>query len=471
MLRSIRARLCLLVALTIVPLVAVAAYVGLAKGPIRAEIAAPLGVALAAVLGGLAASSLIGGRIASALRLLERYAEALGRGERPAMPAIEAPELERLATSLDALSKQAEAERRRLEAVLRTLPLGVLVADGRGQLVHANEEARRIWGGRAPLRSSAGYRARKADTSAPLELADWPIQRALRTGEPSKGELIEIERFDGRSRTILSNAAPIRDAEGRVVGAVAGMQDVTELRRAVARRDEVLQVVSHDLRTPLSSVALGGSALAHLPDGPASVERARAIGRRIGAAGRQMNRLIEDLRDLAGLDEGRLSIRPAPCEPLDLLGETADQLRDLARGKGLDLCLSAEPGLPPVLCDRDRILQVLGNLTSNAVNATLGGTVCLAAEARGGAVVFRVRDTGPGIPAEELAQIFDRFQRSAAAGWCGAELGLAISRRLVEAHGGTIWAESALGEGTTVSFTLPPAEQATRAAEAAPGMA
>jgi len=354
--------------------------------------------------------------------------------------------------------ERVEAERRRLEVVLRTLPVGVFIADAAGQLIHANDEARRIWGGRAPLRGPAGfreYRARWAASGDPLEPGDWAIRRALRTGETTTGELIEIERFDGTQGTVLNNAAPIRDAEGRVVGAVAGLLDVTELRGAVARRDEILQVISHDLRTPLSSIALGGSALANLHDAPASLERARTIGRRIVAAGRQMNRLIDDLLDLAGLDEGRLSIRPAPCEPSELLGETVDQLRDLARGKGIELCLSAEPALPEVLCDRDRILQVLGNLTSNAVNATQEGAVCLAAEVRGGVVVIRVRDTGPGIPPEELPQIFDRSHRGAEARWRGMGLGLAISRGLIEAHGGAIWAESAPGEGTTVCFTLP----------------
>jgi signal transduction histidine kinase len=350
-----------------------------------------------------------------------------------------------------------ESDRRRLEAVLRTLPAGVFIADAGGQIVHVNDAAKRIWAGKAPLRRAGyrEYRGRWAETGVALEPGDWAIQRALRTGESASGELIEIDRSDGTRGTILNNAAPIRDGEGRILGAVAALLDVTELRRAVRHRDELLQVVSHDLRTPLSTVVLTASTLGDVADGPEAAVRARVAGARLASAGRQMGRLIDDLLDLASLDEGRLSIVRATHAPADLLGEAAEQLADAARAKGLDLCLSAEPGLPDVDCDRDRILQVLGNVASNAVSATGTGAICLAAETRGTEVVFRVRDTGPGIPDDELPHLFDRYRRGASARWRGMGLGLAISRGLVEAHGGRIWAESTPGEGTTVSFTLP----------------
>lgn len=366
--------------------------------------------------------------------------------------------------------EQVEADRRRLEAVLRVLPVGVLIADAGGQVVQANDAARRIWRSSAPFRPGSIYRERRArwaESGVALGPADWALHRALRTGEAVGDELLEIDRFDGTQAVVLNGAASIRDGEGRVVGAVSTLLDVTELRRAVRNRDEVLQVVSHDLRTPLSTITLGAAALARLPEVPGSVEHARRAAERIAAAGRRMTRLIEDLLDLETLEEGRLSIRPEPCDPADLLGEAADQLREAARAKGLDLCLSASPGLPAVACDRDRVLQVLGNVASNAVKATDVGAVCLAAEAPGGGeVLFRIRDTGPGIPDAELPHVFDRFRRGSAARWHGSGLGLAIARRLVEAHGGRIWAESAPGEGATVSFTLPAAPAAPEHAAA-----
>ncbi len=354
--------------------------------------------------------------------------------------------------------EQVEADRRRLEAVLATLPAGVLIADAGGQVVHVNDAARRIWGSAGPLGIASIFRerrARLAETGEPLAPSEWPLLRALRSGQPCAGEVLEIDRFDGAQATIVNSSAPIRDAEGRTVGAVSALLDVTELRRAVRNRDELLQMVSHDLRTPLSTVALAAASLERLPDGAASGAHARRAGQRISAAAGRMARLIDDLLDLQGLEEGRVSIRPAPVDPTDLLGEAADQLREAARQKGLDLCLSAEPGLPSVACDRDRVLQVLGNVASNAVKATERGAVSLAAESQGDAVVFRVRDTGPGIPEEDLPHVFDRYRRGRDASWPGTGLGLAIARALVEAHGGRIWAESSEGEGTSVTFTLP----------------
>jgi len=339
----------------------------------------------------------------------------------------------------------------------------VFVADAGGTLVHANEEAKRIWGGRAPLRGPGGYReyrGRRADTGVPISPGEWPIARALGTGEPVERELIRIERFDGTEGLILASAAPIFTApgsiHGKVAGAVSVLQDVTTLEQALARRDEVLGLVSHELREPLTSIALGASTLARLAGDPAAaLERARAVGVRLEAAAQQMGRLIDDVLELGALDEGRLALEPARCDPLDLMGEAAAQLADAARAKGVALCLAAEPALPALRCDRARIQQVLAGLVAHAIDATADGAVCLAAEARGEAVVFRVRDGGADLPPEALALLFERWTRGS--GSCS--VGLAVSRALVEAHGGAMWAESAAGQGTTICFTLPPASE------------
>ena len=135
--------------------------------------------------------------------------------------------------------------------------------------------------------------------------------------------------------------------------------------------------------------------------------------------------------------------------------------------KNLELRVEAAPGLPPIACDRGRILQVIGNLASNAVKATERGEVRLAADPGDGEVVFSVADTGPGIPEAEQAAMFDRFRRGAGARYRGAGLGLSIARALVETHGGRIWIDSRPGAGTVMRFTLP-AEGAARAATNVP---
>jgi PAS domain S-box-containing protein len=353
--------------------------------------------------------------------------------------------------------KVAEDERLRLETILRTLPVGVILTGPEGHAGIVNDHARKIWGGDGALDA---YRGAWAATGVPLAPEDWAIQRALRRGEVSTGELIDIERFDGGRATILYNAAPIRDAFGRITGAVAAFQDVTESRRAqreaedaVHHRDEVLAIVSHDLRTPLSAIIMGARVLG---GGAAEdPERVRATATRIASSGERMNRLIGDLLDLASLERGRLSMRRAAHAPSTLAREAADVIRPAAEAKGLDVRWRAADDLPLVPCDHDRILQVLGNLTSNAVKATASGHVAIGASERGDQVLFEVQDTGPGIPAEELPHVFDRFRRGRSAAYAGTGLGLAIARALVEAHGGRIWAESTPGLGTVVRFSLP----------------
>ena len=354
--------------------------------------------------------------------------------------------------------KVAEDEQLRLETILRTLPVGVILAGPEGRVLSANDHARQVWGGDAAAVECTGVRGRTpASRSRPTT---GRIRRAVLHGETSTGELIDIERFDGGRATILNNAAPIRDASGRITGAVAAFHDVTETRRAqreaeeaVRHRDEVLAIVSHDLRTPLSAIVMGSRVLG----GPASgdPERVRATGARIASAADRMTRLIGDLLDLASLEGGRLSMRRASLAPATLAREAAEVIRPAAEAKGLEVHWRAADELPLVSCDHDRVLQVLGNLTSNAVKATESGHVSIAVSAQGEQVVFEVRDTGPGIPAEELPHVFDRFRRGRSAGYAGTGLGLAIARALIEAHGGRIWAESTLGLGTVVRFALP----------------
>ena len=259
----------------------------------------------------------------------------------------------------------------------------------------------------------------------------------------------------------ILDANDVRLAEelgGRAAQALENARLFGEAQAAVRARDDVLSVVSHDLRNPLGVVTLGARVIGALPDGPDALERARTNGRRIQAAAERMGRLIGDLLDLAALRAGRLAVERVACAPADLLREAVEEARGAAADRGLELALRAEPGLPRVACDRGRVLQILGNLVSNAVKATERGFVRVSATNRPGAVEFEVRDSGPGISPEEQARLFERFSRGRNAGYPGTGLGLAIARALVEAHGGRIWVESRPGEGAAFRFTLPAAE-------------
>jgi signal transduction histidine kinase len=289
----------------------------------------------------------------------------------------------------------------------------------------------------------------------------------------ASGETVGLLTLATAESGRVLDADDVRLAEelgGRAAQALENARLFAEVQAAVRARDEVLQVVSHDLRNPLGVVMLGARVVTALPDAAEAIERARASGRRILGAAERMARLIGDLIDLAALREGRLAVERVPCAPADLLREAVEEAREAAAARGLELVLRADPGLPFVACDRGRALQVLGNLLSNAVKVTERGFVRVSAARRGHEVEFEVADSGPGISPEEQAALFQRFRRGRNAGYPGTGLGLAIARALVEAHGGRIWVESRPGEGAAFRFTLPAVEGAPPS-RAGPGQA
>ena len=239
----------------------------------------------------------------------------------------------------------------------------------------------------------------------------------------------------------------------RAALAIDNAQLYTLSRRAILARDEVIGVVAHDLRNPLNSIKLRAELLArslskHYPDARPSVD---ALSREVDRA----DRLIEDLLDVTSIEAGRLAVTREPCAPADLLDEAIDAMRPAAEHSSVELSRRLDEQLPMVAADRHRILQVFSNLAGNALKFTpAGGRVQLAAERRGDAVCFSVADTGPGIPADHLPHLFDRFWQARPTDRRGAGLGLAISKGIVEAHGGQIWVESTVGAGSAFYFTI-----------------
>lgn len=226
------------------------------------------------------------------------------------------------------------------------------------------------------------------------------------------------------------------------------------LEDADRQRRQLTADVAHELRTPLSIIK---GRLEGIQDGVYGADPEQVAGLLDEIA--LLERLIDDLRLLALADTGQLALYPEPVDPGDLLQDTQRSFAHQARERGVALRVEAGPAMPELAADPQRIAQVLGNLVSNALRHTpAGGTVVLAARAEPDGVLFAVRDSGAGIAPEDLPRIFDRFYRSDASrarASGGAGLGLAIARRIVEAHGGRIWAASAPGQGTTVSFVLP----------------
>jgi signal transduction histidine kinase len=230
-----------------------------------------------------------------------------------------------------------------------------------------------------------------------------------------------------------------------------------ESQQAVHAREEVLAIVSHDLRNPLHTVMLAASLLQ-------TSERIAAEDREqldiIDLSAKRMQRLIEDLLDLTRLEGGsQLPIEPAPLDVESLFGETNELFKSQAAKGEITLRYDTGDGAGPVYADRHRILQVLSNLIGNAMKFTPpGGLITYRAELSGRNVQITVADSGPGIPKENLGDIFNPYWQAKRTARLGAGLGLPIAKGIVESHGGRIWVESEPGEGTRFHFTLPMVE-------------
>jgi PAS domain S-box-containing protein len=255
----------------------------------------------------------------------------------------------------------------------------------------------------------------------------------------------------------------------RTALAVDNARLYAESQRAVAARDQVLAVVSHDLRNALGVIATS----ARLLLAPAGDEQRTRRAETIVRACVRMNRLMQDLLDVSRLQAGHgLSVDASPQDASALLREACDHFRGPAEQKLIVLDCEVPAHLPAVLADHDRVLQVLSNLLSNAVKFTPdGGSILVRAQPHDDAVLFSVCDSGPGVRAHDLTRIFDRFWQASNTASLGTGLGLPIAKGIVEAHRGRIWADSKPGIGASFHFTLPVAENEHRSPSPASGAA
>jgi signal transduction histidine kinase len=240
-----------------------------------------------------------------------------------------------------------------------------------------------------------------------------------------------------------------------------------ESQQAVHAREEVLAIVSHDLRNPLNAVMLAAE-LMKFSDSmpPQELEQLETIE----LSAQRMRRLIEDLLDVTRLEGGKqLPVEPAPLEVKPLLQEIYELFKTQAASSSIALRYDVDDDVPPVYADHHRITQVLSNLVGNSMKFTPAeGKINCRATRGDDQVIFAVSDTGPGIPQKNLKDIFNPYWQAKRTARLGAGLGLPIAKGIVEAHGGRIWAESEPGKGTTFYFTLPVARSVAAAASASP---
>lgn len=377
-----------------------------------------------------------------------------------------APELAFLTTLAGQLAGQLEVlrghvrvedEQRRLLSLIDTLPEGLLIVRPDGQITQYNQAALAILGTVAaeqswPERVQA-HGARTPD-GRPFLADDLPLVRALR-GETVKAVEMLVRRPDGVDVPLLVSAGPLRGPDGGVGGALSVFQDISRLKELDRLKDDFINTVSHELRTPTTTIRGGALTLLRRGD-RLDDETRRQLLEDIAEESERLQRLVEDLLSLSRSQAG---MRMAP-EPVRLHRLVNKVILDLgARGGSRALTVDVPPGLPVVDADAIAIEQVLRNLLENAmIYSPRGGRVEVTAEVCGDQVVVSVLDHGPGLTEADLHRVFEPFYRTEAtvrSGAGGAGLGLAVCRRLVELHGGRIWAEHRPGGGAAFRFTLP----------------
>jgi PAS domain S-box-containing protein len=363
------------------------------------------------------------------------------------------------------LARQA-AERlaRQNELILNAAAEGIYGLDAHGYTTFANPAAAAMLGYAPDDLPGRPYEA----TLLSGETGQDPIRAALLSGEPRTVKDASFRRGDGRRFPVEFTCTPIVE-EGRIAGAVVTFRDVTERREVDRMKDEFISVVSHELRTPLTAIRGSLGLLASGKAGEVPERGQRMLEIAVQNTDRLI-RLINDILDIERIESGKVAMEPRPVNAAELVQNAAEVMMPMADRAGVGVYVWAEP--VPLVADPDRLLQVLTNLISNAVKfSNPGSTVEVTVEPEGGDAVFRVTDHGRGIPADRLEAIFERFQQvdsSDSRQKGGTGLGLAICRTIVSQHGGRIWAESVLGEGSTLSFTLPLPVQEPVAVEPAP---
>jgi NtrC-family two-component system sensor histidine kinase KinB len=336
------------------------------------------------------------------------------------------------------------------EAAIDSLYDPVIVTDGNGFVTRINAAAERLFGARADV---LGKPIEQVARDPRIAQAVTDVLRS-QPAVASENAMVPWG-IDGSRRAFRVRSTPMRDADARLVGAVTLLEDVTHLSEISRLKSEFIAAASHELRTPLTSVQMGVHLLLEGAAGSLD-DRQREILQVCRDDTARLDRLMRQLLDLSKIESGAVAPVRTPVGPSVLVREAADSLRLQIEAGGLRLEIDAPPDLPPILADRHQIERVIGNLVTNALRATpSGGTIAIAAVRRDGAVAFSVTDTGAGIPRDYLPRIFEPFIQVPNAPSGGAGLGLTLSRRIVEAHGGQLTAQSEPGRGSTFTFTVP----------------
>jgi signal transduction histidine kinase len=336
--------------------------------------------------------------------------------------------------------------------------------DGTGAMVIENAEWKRTWGGNALLNGIVDYDQYKGfrpETGERISKEEWPCAVSLMQGIETRDVILDIERFNGTRGTIVVSSAPIRDAAGRVVAAVAANMDITQLRTAQAklletdrRKDEFLAMLGHELRNPLAPISSAAEMLRIVAHSDPKISRASEV---ISRQVKHLTALVDDLLDVSRVTRGVIELDRQVIDFDSIIESAVEQCRPLLESRKHSLSVQGEASHAMVIADRNRLIQVLSNLLNNAGKYTPeAGRITLSVRTDDDDVIVEVEDNGIGIEPKILPHVFDLFtqaERTPDRVQGGLGIGLALVKAIVTLHGGQIVASSG-GPGAGSKFTM-----------------
>jgi len=415
------------------------------------------------VAAGIALAFWLANRIVEPLRALTATTSKIAGGDLDAKAEVNsedevgilAAEYNRMAERIRQLRLSDKGKlivaRQMTEAAIDSLYDPVIVTDAEGCVTKLNPAAEEIFGSEA---ENAGKHVGEVarDTRIAGAVAEALHSQRAVAGEGSSSVLPLA--VAGSERAFRLRTTPMRDNEKHLLGAVTLLEDITHLREIDRLKSEFIATASHELRTPLTSVQMGVHLLLEGAAGELNDKQTEVLGACREDCER-LDKLMRDLLDLSKIEAGESQPELQPIKASALIMDEAETLRPQVEARGLSFVVDIPVELPRIMADRSQIERVIANLVVNAIRYTRQGEIKISAEQLGHYVAVSVSDTGEGIPSEYLSHIFDKFVQVPGAATGGDGLGLAISRLIIEAHGGQISVQSVMGHGSTFTFTLP----------------
>jgi two-component system, NtrC family, sensor histidine kinase KinB len=423
-----------------------------------------LASAVALVVSGVWFAVLLSNRIVTPIRRLTDAAHRMAAGQLDPVVAIAShDEIGTLASQFNEMAarlrelRQADLGKiliaqQTAEAAVDSLYDPVIVIDATGNVQRLNRAAAAVFGSPAAV---LGRAVHEIVRDPRLSLAVFDVLESAKPVASEESAAVVPLTVDGVERSFRQRTTPMRDADGRLVGAVMLLEDITHLREIDRVKSEFIAGASHELRTPLTSLEMGVNLLLEGAGGALTAKQHELLAICREDAMR-LDTLVKNLLDLSRIESGEAAPNLTPIRPRDLIVAAVEPLRRQSTAKGVSLDIEAAADQPEVAADRAQLERVITNLVTNAIRATeRGGRIAVSTTLHDNVVSISVHDTGRGIPPDYLNKIFEPFVQVPDAPSGGAGLGLSISRRIVQAHGGQLAVRSQPGQGTTFTFTVP----------------